>query len=188
MKALVTGGVRSGKSRIAEELISAAVGPQQPVVYVATGPDRDDEDWTERVREHRDRRPRHWRTIETIRARRDLADVLRSETQPVVVDCLGTWLTGVLDELGAWQQPTGAWREHVSGPVGEFVDAVRARRAPIVLVTNEVGWGVVSEHRSGRVFADALGWVNQQVAESCDRVVLAVAGQAVRIKPGGTLR
>ena len=103
MKVLVTGGVRSGKSRHAEELVLTLAG-DGPATYVAPGPTTDhdrDPDWAARVAAHRARRPAAWGTIET----RDVAAALREGSAPVLVDCLGTWLTGVLDEERAWEPP-----------------------------------------------------------------------------------
>lgn len=167
MRVLVTGGVRSGKSRHAEGLLAGAVR------YVAPGPQRDDADWAARVAAHRARRPATWETVET----RDLAAALATDS-PVLVDCLGTWLTGVIDQAGRWdddQDPLAAW---VDGLVDE---AVAAMRGDVVLVTNEVGLGVVPEHRSGRLFRDLLGSVNQRFGAACDEVHLVVAGRVLRI-------
>ena len=167
MRVLVTGGVRSGKSRHAEGLVSGAVR------YVAPGPVRDDADWAARVAAHRARRPSQWETAET----RDLAAALATD-RPVLVDCLGTWLTGVIDEAGRWddrQDDLAAW---VDGLVDQ---AVAAMRDDVVLVTNEVGLGVVPEHRSGRLFRDLLGSVNQRFGAACDEVHLVVAGRVLKI-------
>ncbi|MEP9365439.1 bifunctional adenosylcobinamide kinase/adenosylcobinamide-phosphate guanylyltransferase [Nocardioides sp. CN2-186] len=169
MKVLVTGGVRSGKSRHAESLLSGAV------TYVAPGPSVDDADWAARIAAHRARRPASWRTLET----RDLAGALGTDG-PVIVDCLGTWLTGVLDERGLWDSPSDEVTSVVSSLLDETL-AVLSTRDQAVLVTNEVGLGVVPEHRSGRLFRDLLGLVNQRLATGCDEVHLVVAGRVVRL-------
>lgn len=168
---LVTGGVRSGKSSHAEHLLAA----EPSVVYVAPGPSSDDLDWQDRVARHRDRRPMHWRTCETT----DVAGVLRQEPGAVLVDCLGTWLTGLLDAEAAWEQDPGTLQALVETRIDLLVVAAAARRAPTVLVTNEVGWGVVPGHRSGRIFRDLLGAVNQRVAQICDEMHLVVAGRVL---------
>ncbi|MGL5850875.1 MAG: bifunctional adenosylcobinamide kinase/adenosylcobinamide-phosphate guanylyltransferase, partial [Phycicoccus sp.] len=193
MKVLVTGGVRSGKSRHAEALLAGATR----VTYVAPGPspeDDDDPDWAARIAAHRARRPASWTTLET----RDLAGVLSAngpvladrqvlfaslttarDQMPVgsavLVDCLGTWLTGILDERGLWTAPATEMADAVQSLLDEVVAALRARDA-VVLVTNEVGLGVVPAHRSGRLFRDLLGTVNQQVAAACHEVHLVVSG------------
>lgn len=175
MKVLVTGGVRSGKSRHAESLVSSS----EPMTYVAAGPSPDtesDPDWTARVAAHRARRPGGWRTLET----RDLSAAFAMDG-PVLVDCLGTWLNGIVDERSLWDAPTDDVAAVVTGLVDAALAALAARDAgrPTVIVTNEVGLGVVPEHRSGRLFRDLLGLVNQQVAAACDEVHLVIAGRVL---------
>jgi len=173
VKVLVTGGVRSGKSRHAEDLLR----PESSATYAALGPIHDDADWAARVRAHQARRPATWRTIET----GDLAAALRTPG-PVLVDCLGTWLTRVVDEAGLWEADQDAVTAHVDRHVDEAVAALADRSAdPVVLVTNEVGLGVVPEHRSGRLFRDLLGRVNQRFGGVCDEVHLVVAGRVLRL-------
>lgn len=175
-KILLTGGVRSGKSAAAEELLTGL----ENVCYVATGPIPDpeaDPDWAARIHAHRQRRPGTWTTLET----GDLGGALRSARGPVLVDCLGTWLTGVLDRLSAWDRPREAVESQLAAQRAELVDAWRTCPHTVVAVTNEVGWGVVSEHRSGRIFADELGRLNQAVASVSDRVLLVVAGRVVEL-------
>lgn len=178
MRVLVTGGVRSGKSRHAESLLMPPhLSAEAEVTYLACGPQHDDADWAARVAAHRARRPASWVTVES----GDAAQVLRAATGPVLLDCLGTWLTAQLEELGAWEAPEEQW-----GPrLGEHVDALESawsRAEHVVAVTNEVGWGVVPPHRSGRVFADHLGLINQRLATTADQVLLVVAGQVLPIK------
>lgn len=174
MKTLVTGGVRSGKSMVAEHLLADAGS----VTYLATGPRSDDADWAERVAAHRSRRPAQWTTVETS----DLPTALGQLTGPALVDCLGTWLTATLDDLDVWEAPQPAWEAPLSLSVQDVVDAWTRCPHDLVAVTNEVGWGVVPEHRSGRIFADWLGRLNQQVAAASDRVLLVVAGQVLAVK------
>lgn len=173
---LVTGGVRSGKSAHAESLVGACPGQ---VTYVAAGPAYDDADWAARIAKHRARRPAGWTTLET----GDVAGAVATATGPVVVDCLGTWVQGILDEADLWEAPV----EDVERVVGErtaaLVEALIAagESADVVLVTNEVGLGVVPDHRSGRLFRDLLGSVNQRVGAACDRVHLVVAGRVLEL-------
>lgn len=170
MKVLVTGGVRSGKSRHAESLLDAT----EPVTYLAPGPRRDDADWAARVAAHRARRPDAWHTVETV----DVETALAQAPGDVLVDCLGTWLTATCDDLG-WDRPD--LEQAVVSRVSELVTALAGSAATVVLVTNEVGLGVVPEHRSGRVFRDLLGTVNQRVGAACDEVHLVVAGRVLRL-------
>lgn len=173
MRVLVTGGVRSGKSRHAEGLVSADAA----VTYVAAGPSYDDADWAARVGAHRQRRPATWSTLET----RDVAGVLADAPGPVLVDCLGTWLTGVIDEAGLWEAPVEEVEAHVEGLLERLVLALATASVDVVLVTNEVGLGVVPEHRSARLFRDLLGTINQRVGAACDEVHLVVAGRVLRL-------
>lgn len=165
-RTLVLGGVRSGKSRHAEEL-SAAYGS---VVYVATGGTREgDEEWAHRVALHRERRPGRWSTIETV----DVAEVLRAATEPLLIDCLGTWLTARLDLHDVWN---GGDAAAVDTDIDDLLDAWKACRVPVVAVSNEVGSGVVPATASGRLFRDLLGRLNASVASVSDSVTLVVAG------------
>jgi len=174
VKVLVTGGVRSGKSRHAERLVA---GFGTDVTYVAPGPAYDDADWAARIARHRERRPATWSTLET----GDLASALAGASGPVLVDCLGTWVQGVLDDGDLWEAPTEAIHEAVATACGAAVEALTRASVDVVLVTNEVGLGLVPTHRSGRVFADVLGEVNQRFAGACDRVDLVVAGRVLEL-------
>lgn len=173
---LVTGGVRSGKSRYAEQLVGAA----SSALYLTPGYPADpvaDAEWAARVAAHRARRPACWQTRETL----NLAEEIATADRPVLVDCLGVWLTRVLDDWDAWETPATDWLPRLDDEVSSLATAVANAAEDVVLVTNEVGWGVVSEHRSGRIFADHLGRVNQAVARVCDEVVLMVAGRPLRL-------
>jgi adenosylcobinamide kinase/adenosylcobinamide-phosphate guanylyltransferase len=175
-RTLITGGVRSGKSRIAEQLLEAAPS----VTYLAPGPipDRDaDPEWADRIDAHRTRRPAHWATVETA----DLATALDAAPGAVLIDCLGTWVTAVVDLLGTWDEPLAGWQHQFDDHLGALLDAWRAAGGPLVAVTNEVGWSVVPEHRSGRTFRDLLGVTNQRIAAASDDVLLVVAGRVLRL-------
>lgn len=173
MRVLVTGGVRSGKSRHAESLLTG------PVTYLAPGPVRDDADWAARIAAHRARRPADWTTVES----HDLVGVLARTDGHVMVDCLGTWLTAVLDERGLWDAPADEITDVIGHLAHETADVlgVRDQGEDTVLVTNEVGLGIVPEHRSGRLFRDLLGLVNQRIAAACDEVHLVIAGRVIRL-------
>jgi adenosylcobinamide kinase/adenosylcobinamide-phosphate guanylyltransferase len=171
-KVLILGGVRSGKSRHAEELITH----HPNVVYVAAGlpPSENDPEWAARIAAHQARRPASWRTVET----GDLTTVLRSAVSPLLIDCLGTWLSRVLDEVGAWEQVRG-WELRLDDRLEDFLAAWASARVPIVAVSNEVGSGVVPATVSGRVFRDVLGALNDRVAAESDCVQLVVAGRVL---------
>lgn len=178
MRTLVLGGIRSGKSRWAEEAIAESLAPGAPVRYLAPGLcAQADPEWAQRIAKHRNRRPRHWSTLETD----DITAQLRqSPDVPTLIDDLGAWLTSTLEHHRAWENGS------VEAPVRDMLATVAAFRSTLVLVSPEVGLTVVPATASGRRFADELGSLNQQVAALCDRVVLVVAGQAVAIKPSAT--
>lgn len=173
MITLVLGGTRSGKSGYAEHLLPA----DAPVRYLATAANRPhDAEWDARLDAHRARRPPAWETVEAP----DVPALVRAGGGPLLVDDLATWLTGVLDDTGAWDSPTVP--PAVAERVAELVDAVAAAPGRVVLVSAEVGLGVVPATRSGRVFRDELGALNAALAAVADEVVLLVAGLTVQLK------
>lgn len=172
---LVLGGARSGKSRHAEQLLRR----RSDVTYVACGPvpDGTDDEWTARVAAHRDRRPADWATLETS----DLAPVLTSPGGPLLIDCLSTWLSTVMDECGVWTGGT-AQDAALAHRVDGLVDTWHAAARPVVAVSNEVGGGVVPATASGRRYRDELGSLNARLAAASDRVWLVTAGIARRLR------
>ncbi len=172
-RTLVLGGARSGKSSLAEELLAA----EPTVTYLATSGVRDgDPEWLDRVAAHQARRPAGWTTVETL----DVAAELRRATAPVLVDCLALWLTGVMDDAGAWDDSPGS-EQAVAGAVSELLAAWDAAEVRVVAVSNEVGSGVVPATRAGRRFRDELGRLNVAVAARSERVVLCVSGLPVEL-------
>jgi adenosyl cobinamide kinase/adenosyl cobinamide phosphate guanylyltransferase len=176
-RVLILGGARSGKSVTAERLLSG----RDHVDYVATGPvpDAADPEWAERVRLHQQRRPGHWTTLETLELERVLTGT-RAEV-PLLVDCLSTWLAGVMAESGLWDGATGAGKK-VAERVDGLVDAWRSTRRHVVAVSNEVGSGVVPATTSGVRFRDELGVLNTRIAAECEQVWLCTAGIARRLR------
>ncbi|WP_231979594.1 bifunctional adenosylcobinamide kinase/adenosylcobinamide-phosphate guanylyltransferase [Tessaracoccus coleopterorum] len=172
---LVLGGARSGKSSWAE----AQLADRGDVEYVATSEARaDDPEWLERVALHRARRPASWRTTETI----DPAAVLGSDApSPVLIDCLAVWLDRILLDSGAWDDREG-WRDAVEARVAGLIAAIGATSREVILVSNEVGSGVVPATASGRLYRDELGRLNARVAAAVDELWLCTAGVARRLK------
>ena len=179
---LVLGGARSGKSWYAE-----ALAPElgQPVLYVATAEALDDE-MRARVAAHQQRRPPDWLTLEApLRvgaALRDLTDAARSRV--ILLDCLTLLVSNVLLESEPGQpEPDveGAWIA-VEAELDALVSAHRALGAHLIVVSNEVGLGVVPPYRLGRTYRDCLGRANQVLARKADRVILMVAGLPVDLK------
>jgi len=169
---LVLGGARSGKSRYAESLLRS----RPSVVYVAPGPvpDASDPEWAARIALHQARRPEQWTTHETT----ELAAVVRAAHDPVLIDCLSTWLTRLIDDIDGWQDPETA-ASHMQKETARLVDALGSASVDIVLVSNEVGWSVVPDTASGRMFRDDLGRLNAAVSAVSDHVALVVAGRVL---------
>jgi adenosyl cobinamide kinase/adenosyl cobinamide phosphate guanylyltransferase len=169
---LVLGGARSGKSRYAESVITALPPAWQPPwTYVATA-QAGDAEMAERIAAHRARRVPDWKTVE---APRDLAAALKGcRGQPVLVDCLTLWLSNLMLAEADIEAETTLLEQ-----------ALAAATAPVALVANEVGSGVVPEYPLGRRFRDLQGLLNQRIAARADRVVLVVAGIPLAVK--GTL-
>ena len=174
MATLVLGGARSGKSAHAEGLLPAA-----DAIYVATArTDPADHEWTARIAAHRSRRPVGWRTVELPDPRRLAPLLVAAPPGPLLVDDLATWLTAVLDDTGGWDGDGAT----ATAECTRLVDAVAATRAELVLVSAEVGLGVVPATRSGRLFRDQLGALNADLARVCTEVVLLVAGIPLRLR------
>ncbi|MGI9953208.1 bifunctional adenosylcobinamide kinase/adenosylcobinamide-phosphate guanylyltransferase [Moorellaceae bacterium AZ2] len=167
----VTGGVRSGKSRFAEEL---ACNWGKEVIYVATARVTDEE-MAERVARHKARRPARWRTVEEPLALDRVIKDWGEAGRVLLVDCLAVYVGNLLVEEGLGE-------EEVLGRVRQV--ALRAQEAPadVILVSNEVGLGVVPPYPLGRLYRDLLGLANQEVAARADAVYLVVCGLPVEIK------
>lgn len=184
MRLLVLGGIRSGKSAHAE---SVGAAPDDDVVYVATARrDPGDDEMAARIETHRERRPTRWVTEETEDIVRVLAD---HPTSTVLVDDLGGWLTRRMDATLGWTDGGAA----VAADLDALVTAVAEHSGTLVLVSPEVGLGVVPDTLSGRVFADVIGSLNRRLAGVCDSAVLVVAGrplplEAVHPTAGGATR
>jgi len=219
-RTLIIGGARSGKSTEAELRLAAepqvtylAAGPFPPTADPAphshgtdprtpgndeswTGPDGEpDAEWTRRVAVHRARRPRWWRTVESL----DIAGPLHEETGALLIDGIGTWLAAVMDEAGLWadERPVAraarqgyltaeAWpdpEEVVRARIDELIAAWRQTRALVVAVTDQVGSGLVPAYPAGRVFRDQLGWLNQRLAAESELNLQVTAGRVTTL-PG----
>jgi adenosylcobinamide kinase / adenosylcobinamide-phosphate guanylyltransferase len=196
-RTLIIGGARSGKSTEAELRLAGepsvtylAAGPWavaasgvngagpasgQPDSWI--GPDGEpDAEWADRVARHQARRPPHWETEESL----DIAGALRLQTGALLIDGIGTWLAGVMDEAGVWAGGTGA-AQILQARIDELVDAWRQTRALVVAVTDQVGSGLVPAYPSGRAFRDQLGWLNQRLAAESEVSLLTVAGRVTAL-------
>ena len=164
---LVLGGARSGKSRLAEAIIA---GENQAAVYVATAQARDEE-MAQRIAAHRDRRGGIWRTWEMpLDLAQDLPGLLHS-ADPVLVDCLTLWLSNIM----------GAQRD-AEAEIAALTATLAQARAPLVLVSNETGLGIVPDNALARRFRDLSGLMNQQIAAAADNVLFVAAGLPLVMK------
>ncbi len=163
---LVLGGARSGKSAYAETLVEG----MGPGIYLATA-EAGDGEMTERIRRHRQRRGARWTTVEEPL---DLADALGRYSAPgcaVLVDCLTLWLSNVM-----------AADRDVAAETGALAQCLSRLPGPVVLVSNEVGLGIVPATKLGRVFRDHAGTLNQTIARIAPRVVFVAAGLPLMLK------
>lgn len=169
-RTLILGGVRSGKSRLAERLAGAS---GLEVVYIATATDQGDEQMQARIAAHRDRRPASWSTVEApLQLARALAAHAAAQ-RCLLVDCLTLWLSNLLCD----GRPGLLETERAA-----LLRAVDALPGRLILVGNETGMGVVPMGELSRRFVDEAGTLHQQLAERCERVVLTVAGLAHDLK------
>lgn len=170
---LITGGARSGKSRYAEERVRSIPPPWG---YVATAEARDEE-MKERIRMHRSRRSADWRTVE---CPLQLAGALKSQEDSCnaqLVDCLTLWLSNLIEA-----------ERDVVAEVESLCHYLITTPIPVLLVTNEVGMGIVPANALAREFRDQAGRMNQAVARVAEEVILMVAGLPIRVKPSERLQ
>lgn len=170
IRTLVLGGIRSGKTALAEEMAS---GSGEPVIYLATAT-ADDEEMTRRVARHRQNRPAEWGlTEEPVKLAAVLDDHGRRPRPPLLlVDCMSLWVSNLLfagDEVFTRQRAA-------------FLQALEGYPGRVVIVSNEVGLGTIGMDPLTRRFCDELGWLNQDLATCCDRVMMSVAGLPLTLK------
>ncbi|MFA9440013.1 bifunctional adenosylcobinamide kinase/adenosylcobinamide-phosphate guanylyltransferase [Uliginosibacterium sp. sgz301328] len=170
---LVLGGARSGKSRYAQDMAARA----SDVSMIVTAEAWDDE-MRARIALHRQSRPAHWQTVEAPLALAAAIDATCRPNACVLIDCMTLWLSnvmcGVPDTL-----------EHACDVL---VDAVARAPGELIIVANEVGWGIVPENALARQFRDEAGRLNQRLAAVCDTVTLVVAGLPMPLKHNGAVR
>jgi adenosylcobinamide kinase/adenosylcobinamide-phosphate guanylyltransferase len=171
---LVIGGCRSGKSRFALNAANAVPGRRR--LFLATSVPMDQE-MNKRVQAHQAERGCDWETVEEpvnihekLLAHADSADV-------ILVDCLTLWISNMM--------AAGMGDPEIESLMNQTAQSFSSVQCPVFLVSNEVGYGIVPENALARRFRDLAGQVNQFMADTADRVVLTVAGQALQIKPGG---
>lgn len=179
---LVIGGARSGKSNYAQEL---ALKLPQPVLLVATA-EAGDEEMRQRIEEHQKARPAAWRTLEvTAHVGRHILQCLGG-ARTVIVDCITLLVSNI---LGKHSDPTGELidarliEREVEAEIQELIDCIGQTNTSFIIVTNEVGLGLVPADKMSRLYRDLLGRANQILAQRVDEVYLMAAGLPVKVKP-----
>jgi adenosylcobinamide kinase / adenosylcobinamide-phosphate guanylyltransferase len=165
---VLLGGARSGKSDLSARLASAS---GRPVVVIVTGEARDEE-MTDRIRRHRAARPSSWQTVEAPRGLREAVRELDDDTF-AVLDCLTLWVSNLIE--------AGLSDDEIVDEAREIAIALAKRDASSVVVTNEVGLGIVPIHELARRYRDTLGRVNAAFVTEAERAYLVVAGRALSL-------
>jgi len=183
---LITGGARSGKSHFAQEL---ALKSAQPVLFVATA-EAGDEEMQQRIEEHQKARPAAWSTLEATTHVGSQVIKKIGKAQTVIVDCITLLINNIFSQ---YNDPAGEpidatlVEKEVMAEIGELVDCMNQVNANFIIVTNEVGLGLVPANRMGRLYRDLLGRANQILAQRADEIYLMVAGIPLPIKPAKAL-
>ena len=181
---LLLGGARSGKSAYGETLATQLAG-EAPVLYIATAT-ADDDEMRQRIARHQESRPPHWVTVEEPY---NPASALHATTAPVaLLDCVTLLVANhLLANVEGYNNPdatafTSAAEESVDRAIRDLLDTWRARSSTLILISNEVGLGIVPPYPLGRVYRDCLGRVNARLAAEADTVLLMVAGLPIELK------
>jgi adenosylcobinamide kinase/adenosylcobinamide-phosphate guanylyltransferase len=178
---LVLGGARSGKSGYAEKL---AMATGREAIYIATAMAGDDGEMAQRIAHHRESRPAHWTTVEEPLL---LADAIARHSSPsrvILVDCLTLWLTNLMFSDGREYPEAGiaTLPPLFAEQRKALLDTLQRAEGDIILVSNEVGMGIVPMGAVSRLFTDEAGRLNQAVAAACDRAVFVAAGLPLTLK------
>jgi adenosylcobinamide kinase/adenosylcobinamide-phosphate guanylyltransferase len=181
---LVTGGARSGKSSYAEKLARELGGN---ILYIATSIPFDEE-MKSRVKKHREARPSEWDTYEGYRGLGQVISEKGGHYNGILLDCITVMVTNLLLEYSGIDYDNACYEDFaeaeksIKEEVEKLLEGVRKSKATVIMVTNEVGSGIVPENLLGRVFRDIAGRMNQYIAERCDEVFITVCGLPLKLK------
>jgi adenosylcobinamide kinase/adenosylcobinamide-phosphate guanylyltransferase len=167
---LITGPVRSGKTRLA---VQWALNFPSPRTYIATAQGLDAE-MVDRIRRHREERGSDFQTIEEPLVLSTRLEEIKHQCSVVVVDCLTLWVNNLMGMMEEEQE--------IQNRMNEFLGVLKNTRTPVILIGNEVGWGIVPENAMARRFRDLSGRLQQEIAQIADQVILMVAGIPLVIK------
>jgi len=179
---LITGGARSGKSRFAQEL---AIRVNESVLFVATA-QAGDEEMQERIQRHKEARPASWKTLEATTNIGSQISQKIAGARVVIIDCITLLINNIFSQ---YSHPNGEQTAapliegKVIGEINELVECINKTDATFIIVTNEIGLGLVPISRIGRLYRDFMGKANQRLAQEAEEVYVMVAGLPVQIKP-----
>jgi len=183
---LVLGGARSGKSRFAQQLAQTCSDEEhRSVVYVATA-EAGDEHMRQRIERHRRGRPSGWETVEAPQNVAAAIEATGDSAAAIIVDCLTLWISNLLltggEDFNEDEAQVASREEAILAEVAALIRAARKANACVIVVSNEVGMGIVPLTSLGRIFRDIAGWANQALAQAADEVYVMWAGLPQRIK------
>jgi len=166
----ITGAVRSGKSSLALKLAKASC---KQVVFLATCKPQDAE-MKKRVHKHKQSRPKTWKTIEEDINVPALIRKFKTEKELIILDCLTLWVSNLLC--------SGCKEKEILKKIDDLLSALKKTKATVIIVSNEVGWGIVPDNEMARIFRDIMGIAHQKVAKISDEVYLVVSGMMLKMK------
>ncbi|QEK11804.1 bifunctional adenosylcobinamide kinase/adenosylcobinamide-phosphate guanylyltransferase [Crassaminicella thermophila] len=180
---LVTGGARSGKSNYAEKLAKTSV---QPVAYLATAIPFD-EGMKDRIKKHKASRPSEWTTYEGYKDLYKIVKEIAKEHGTILLDCITIMVTNLMFEHEAdWDkisyEAIDKIEEEITNQIMKLIESVRKNNIWCIMVTNEVGMGIVPDNRLSRIYRDIVGRINQIIAKEADEVYFTVSGLPMKLK------
>lgn len=180
---LVTGGARSGKSSFAESL---CINQNNSTAYIATSIPFDDE-MKDRVKKHKESRPQNWHTYEIYKDIYSIVEEISKKHQTVILDCVTLLVNNLMFTYGididkASQKQINELEAYIKDQVNKLINELKNTNLYVVVVTNELGMGVVPANKLSRVYTDITGRINQQIAKSSDEVYFVVSGIPMKIK------